>query len=340
MSTTTRANQKENPSRATPKPKREGILRPPTASGGHVTGGSAWDERLSVPGAGLARDFSGIPAHTTSAPVGLIQRVPPTGTVETSEGTEEIEGMEITSSAASIQDRLATNEDNINDRIQTWTEQGVGDLRDGIQDAANSFKLWYDARPRKPNTAEYVLAIAGAAVSVIGAAFPPAGVAAAVVGGLISASSTPIKEALDPNADPDAQARQLQQNMIRVSTRIDQAFNNFGPNLKRRQLDTWNDIGIAITMDPPLPSMARETLVSSAGVPAINQPYGERILSRMIYQFMDWEARHNLQSSRFFISAESVEYSLFTEQARRRFRRAAASEASRRLGAGREEGGR
>ena len=270
------------------------------------------------------------------APAGAIQRLPddgPTGTIETAEGVEEIEGEVITApSAESINERLATQEGNINVQIQSWVEDGVGDLRDGIQDAANSFKIWYDGRPRKPNTAAFAMEVAKSALSVISAVYPPASVAVAVVGGLLSVAGSPITQALDPNAEPDAQARQIQQNMISLSVQMDRAFANFGPRLKRENPDLWNDIGIAITMDPPVLGIAQSELYSRAGVPRPNQPYGERILARMIYTYTDWERQWELRRSTFFISSESVEYALFTEQVRRRLRAGAEAEARRRLG--------
>jgi hypothetical protein len=273
---------------------------------------------------------------TGQAPAGAIQCLPddgPVGTLETSEGVEEIEGEVVTApSSGSINERLATQEGNINVQIQSWVEDGVGDLRDGIQDAANSFNIWYGGRPRKPNTASFAMEVAKGALSVISAVYPPASIAVAIVSGLLSVAGSPITQALDPNAEPDAQARQIQQNMIRLSVQMDGAFANFGPRLKRENSDLWNDIGIAITMDPPVLGIAQSELFTRAGVPRPNQPYGERILARMIYTYTDWERQLELRRSTFFISAESVEYAMFTEGVRRRLRTGAEAEARRRLG--------
>lgn len=340
MSETTRTNQPEKSTRIVPKAKREGILKTRHATDRQIAVGGSLDEQQSVPSAGLVHDFSIIPSHTKSAPFGLIQRDGPTGTVETSEGTEEIEGTEVTSSATSIQERLDNNESDINEWILDKTNDGVGALSDGIQIASRSFMNWYEGRPDRPNSAGFILSVAAAAIGIIGAAFPPAGLAMAIAGALVGIASDPIKNALDPNSEPDDQARQLEQNMLRIANRLPPTFAGFGPRLRADRADVWNDIGIAFTMDPPLYSIARETLESSAGVPQVDQPHGERILSEMIYTYTDWEARHELEESTFFISSGSVEYALFTEQARRRFREAATREAGRRLGAPEEESSR
>lgn len=262
-----------------------------------------------------------------------IQRQP-MGTVETSEGVEEIEGDVINApSGESIRERLAAQAGNINVNIQSWVEDGVGDLHDGIQDAANSFLNWYQGRPRKPNNAQFVTNLATAVVGVIGAAFPPAGIAAAVIGGLLTVAGGPISEALDPNAEPDDQARRLQQNMIRTGVQLELKFANFGPRLQRDAPEVWNSIGTASTMTPPLLDIAQEELYSKGGIPKPNQPYAEQLLSKMIYEYNDWEAMAKVRGSTFFISPESVEYALFTEDVRERMRREAAAESRRRLGA-------
>lgn len=272
----------------------------------------------------------------SQSPATVVQRDPPTGTVETSEGTEEIEGAEITSTG-NIQDRLDLNHGSINSQIQSFVDESIGDVRDGLQTAASSFQLWYADRPRKPNTAEFVMDVAAGVISVISAAYPPAGIAAAVAGGLLSLAKNPIKDALDPNAAPDAQVRRLSQNVLRVGETMESRFRGFGEQLYRRNEQVWNNVGIALTMNPPAPQIAREELYQGAGLPQPDQPYAQQILSRMIYSFTDWEQRQELRGSRFFISAESVEYSLFTEQFRARLRRQAGEEATRRLGAQPEE---
>jgi hypothetical protein len=255
-----------------------------------------------------------------------------TGTVETSEGITEIEGMVINSpSGESIRERLVTHESVINNQIQSWVEDGVGDLRDGIQEAGNSFNLWFSSQSSEPNTAEFIFSVASAAVGVIGTIFPPAGLASAIIGGIISVVGGPISRQLDPNAEPQDQARQLQQNMISLSGIIDRAFDDYGVQLKANNEDQWSNIGIAITMDPPCIDCALEEL-HATGVPRINENYGERILSDMIYTYLDWKQNHELQNSTFFISSESIEYSLFTEDFRRRLRSRADREASERLG--------
>jgi hypothetical protein len=257
----------------------------------------------------------------------------PSGTVLTSEGEQEIEGMTVTApSHESINQRLAVNEGNINVQIDSWVDESIGDVKDGIQSAGASFKLWYQQRERRPNSAEFVFDVASAAVSVIGAAYPPASVASAVIGGLLSVTKGPVSQSLDPNAEPDAMAQRIEQNMLRLGEAIEQQFNNFGTTLKEQNPEIWNSIGVAITMDPPVLQIARETLYEDAGLPRPNEPYAERILSQMIYAYLDWEQQYELESSTFFVSSESVEYAFFTENVRERLREQARQEAQSRLG--------
>ncbi len=266
----------------------------------------------------------------SSALQGVIQRDAPTGTVTTSEGEEQIEGSVVTSSAESIQDWLVSHEAEVNDRIAGWVDESIGDVRDGIQDAALSFQNWYAGRPRRPNSAGFVVDVVTAALGIVGAAFPPAGIATAIVGGLLSASKDAISGALDPNQAPDAQVRAITQGFIRLSSTMDRRFANFGRHLKTQNENVWSDIALAIRNH--LPDIARATLHRQGGVPRPNQPYAQRILSAMIYAYLDWEQRYNLHQSRFLISSESVEYALFTEQVQARMRRQAAQESQRRLG--------
>ena len=257
----------------------------------------------------------------------------PTGTVLTSEGEQEIEGMTVTApSHESINQRLAVNEGNINVQIDSWVDESIGDVKDGIQSAGASFNLWYQQRERRPNSAEFVFDVASAAVSVIGAVYPPASLASAVIGGLLSVTKGPVSQSLDPNAEPDAMAQRIQQNMLRLGESIESRFNNFGSTLKEQAPDLWNSIGVAITMDPPVLQIARDTLYEEAGLPRPNEPYAERILSQMIYAYLDWEQRYELESSTFFVSSESIEYAFFTEDFRERLREEARQEAQSRLG--------
>ncbi len=261
---------------------------------------------------------------------GVIQRDVPTGTVTTSEGEQPIEGSVITSSAESIQDWLVAHEGEVNNQIAGWVDESIGDVRDGIQDAATSFQNWYAGRERRPNSAGFAVDVVNAALGIVGAAFPPAGVATAVIGGLLSASKDSISGALDPNQAPDAQVRAITQGFIRLSSTMDRRFANFGRHLKTQNANVWSDIALAIKNH--LPDIARDTLHRQGGVPRPNQPYAQRILSAMIYAYLDWEQRYNLRQSHFFISSESVEYALFTEQVQARMRRQAAQESQRRLG--------
>lgn len=257
----------------------------------------------------------------------------PTGTVLTSEGEQEIEGMTVSApSSESINQRIAQNEGNINVQIDSWVDESIGDVKDGVQSAGASFNLWYQARPDRPNSAEFVFDVVSAAVGVIGAVYPPAGVASAVIGGLLSVSKGPISQSLDPNAEPDAMAQRIQQNMLRLGESIESRFNNFGATLKERDPEVWNSIGVAITMDPPVLQIARNILYEEAGLPRPNEPYAERILSQMIYAYLDWEQQYELESSTFFVSSESVEYAFFTENVRERLREQARQEAQSRLG--------
>ncbi len=261
---------------------------------------------------------------------GVVQRAAPTGTVSTPEGEVSIEGSEITSSANEIQDWLASHEAEVNDRIDGWVDESIGDVRDGIQDAALSFQNWYAGRERKPNSAAFAVDVVNAALAIVSAAYPPAGLAVAIVGGLLSASKDTIAGALNPNQAPDAQVRLITQNFIRLSSNIDRRFAHFGRYMKTRNENAWSDIALALKNH--LPDIARSELHRQGGVPRPNQPYAQRILSAMIYAYLDWEQRYNLQQSRFSISSESVEYALFTEQVRARMHRQAAQASERSLG--------
>jgi hypothetical protein len=297
-----------------------------------ITLSSHWRETEADPVVLLSTFNRQVPV-VERAPSGTVQ-LRPRGTVQTSRGVEEIEGSTITSSARAIRDRLATQEGNINIQIQSWTEDGVGDLRDGIQDAAISFRNWYASRARRPNTAAFISNLVWAVGGALSAVFPPASVAATVAGvaGGAGGVAATILGRNDPNAEPDAQVRQVEQDMIRFSSTMDRRFDNFGTRLKAANPDIWNSIGIAITMDPPLLENAQQILFQQAGVPHPNRPYAEQVLARMIFAYIDWERMWELQQSRFFISTESVEYALYTEDVRRRLQREAEAEAQRRLG--------
>lgn len=271
-------------------------------------------------------------AITGKAPYGTVQ-CQRKGSIETSQGIEEIEGDDITgASAQAIHERLDANKDSVNDRIQEWTKQSVNDLRNGLQDAAISFQNWYQSRSRKPNTAAFVMDVASAALSAIKIFLLPESTALSVLDVVVGLSKSDISRLFEPNAVPDAQVLQIQQGMIHFSSLVGVAFENFGGRLKKENPDIWNSIGVAITSAPPLLEIAKEELYGRAGLFRPGQPYGEQILASMIYAYTDWEKRWVISESTFFISGESIEYALFKEHVQQRLQKEARLAAKQRLG--------
>lgn len=241
------------------------------------------------------------------------------------EDTVEVAPTEIESSAQGITERVEAREENINEQIQTWVEQGVGDLRDGIGDAVDLFNAWYAGRPRASSSAAFWSnvgnGLVAAMLGVLGVALGPAGVAVAVglaIGSaIINAAGSQFKDSLTSAVDmaPDAAAADVRQRAIALGTRIDSGFDDFGQTLRQESEDLWWNIAIDLTQEPPAVAFARETLYTEAGVPRRNLPYAETMLSRMIFDYLAWEARVTLSEA--FGRPES-EVEIAEEQIRRR----------------------
>lgn len=262
-------------------------------------------------------------------------RRPVVGSRHKTRGIKEIEGTKIFVSRQELVDRLTLEEGNINVQIQSWTEDGVGDLRDGLQEAALSFQNWYGSQKRRPNTGAFISNLVWAIAGTLSAVFTPgsaAAVIAGVVGGLGGVAST-LLGVIDPNAGSDEKVRQLVQGVIRESSIIDRNFNDFGRHLKKMNRVLWDQIGIGITSKPQNLLEAQNVLYDEAGVPRPNQPYGEVFLTKLIYEYTDWTRSEEVrQMGPFFVSPDALEYAFFTEKVRKRIRAKSAEEAQRRPG--------
>lgn len=245
----------------------------------------------------------------------------------------------IESSIEEIDRRLALQEDNINVKIQEWTYPGVSSLRHGINDAAHSFRNWFEDRPNTPdklNTPAFLLTIAQSLSAVVAAIIggPVAGLTVAIVSTLTRQGRFHLAQGYDPKADARGHVRSLEQKMIAFSNDVSILYNEFGKQLKAKSRVEWNRIGLGLIQDPPALRDAQEVLYTQTCVPRPDRPHGERILRELIYQYLDWEMLYRIGESIFFMSKEQYEYT-FSPQAqariRQRYRLQAASESRKRL---------
>ncbi|OIO71899.1 MAG: hypothetical protein AUJ57_06555 [Zetaproteobacteria bacterium CG1_02_53_45] len=235
-----------------------------------------------------------------------------------------------------LDERLEAHAEEIKDRIQGWVEDGIGDFRDGIQDAVTSFELWYGDRDKETQSSAFVGNLVWAVLGAVGACIiaPEYALVAALFGLAAGASgvAATISGEIDPNANTDKQVSQLRQQFIKWAASVDRNFDGFSDLLRAEDPPLWRIIGFYLTEEPPLLSNAQEALYDKAGVPRPNQNLGETILSEMIYTFLDWERNELVNNSWTAGSPESIRYAMWKETVRKEFRQEASKEAERRLG--------
>lgn len=211
----------------------------------------------------------------------------------------------IEASATDIESRVLAREDDINERMQGWVEQGVSDCRQGISEAVDQFNVWYGQQPRGTETAQLwsdvgngMLTVTLAAAGLVAGPFGLAVAAAVAIGSaLINAASGPLRTELVRAAGvaQAARADQIRTAIVAFSANIDQEFDGFGPRLKRENEDVWWEIAMRIEQNLDL-AEAREMLFTQ-GVPRRNLPYGEQYLRQMIHKYITWRARRSLSGT-------------------------------------------
>jgi hypothetical protein len=212
------------------------------------------------------------------------------------------EGLVVSGSIGSIEDYRKTKQV-INDRIRTWTELGVGDLRDGIQEGVGSFERWHKARRKKPNAASFVMTLAQSLVGIIGVAVGAAvpGAIVPVVTALITGVTREARRCLaqeyNPNADPEEEVRKLAQNATSFSSWIDRYYDGWGAKLEEHAPAVWDEIQEYVVAEEI--DQALEILHSQGGVPRMNEPYANDILNRLISDYLVWELKWNLDWERY-----------------------------------------
>lgn len=204
--------------------------------------------------------------------------------------TEDVENEDVTGDDLHL--RITSAKDNINVKINEWVNDSIGDVRDGMQDAAQAFASWAGNRPEMPNAAGLVMDVLGVVAAVVGAAFPPAGIAMAVAGGILSIAKGPLTDGLDPKKDAAAMADQLKMNMIGASDQLNRDFAKFGERLFRDNRKVWDKIGLALTAaGGGLMKEAQEELYNGAGVPRPKQEYAKPLLKKLIMAYLKWERK-------------------------------------------------
>ena len=259
----------------------------------------------------------------------FIQRAPddaPTGALVTSRGAEPIKGTTVTSSATSIQDQLAANAGKIDNQINQWALNRATYVGSQLIIAANSFKNWYDAHPKKSSSAGFVVDVLGAGLGILTAAFPPAGLAtsllAAGTAGLLSVGKDSIVGAMDPKAAAGKKAGYVEQQMLNRANALQRALVGFAGKLKKKDPGLWNDVGIALNNNPY--RVAEEELETRAGLPSLKENYAEKALAEMILKYLSWEHTKSLKDTWLFVDADDLEWAFISPAQRRKRARAGA----------------
>jgi hypothetical protein len=262
----------------------------------------------------------------------IVQRDGPTGTVETSEGVQEIEGEVVSSSASQINQRLQIGQARINTQIDEWARENFNHVASSLETAAESFENWYAAHSSS-SSSSFVYDVVTAGLSVLSAAYPPAGLAAAVLGGVLSVtrSAANARDAARRQARGSA-ALLVEQAMINKARALRSSSANFGSRLKARGEAgdrVWSAVGIALTMgDPNMIPIAKQELYQGARMPALDRDFTEPALTGMILTYMHWERISSMQSAILFTSSRDIEWMILNDAQRRQ---RAAAQARRQL---------
>lgn len=252
----------------------------------------------------------------------MVQRDPPVGTVETSEGVQEIEGEVISSSGSRVRDRLQLGEARINTQIDEWARENFNHVAASLETAAESFENWYAAHSSS-SSSSFVYDVVTAGLGILSAAYPPAGVAAAILGGVLSVarSAGSARDQARRGAQSNA-ALLVEQALINKARALRNSSANFGSRMKARggaSERVWSNVGVGLTMnDPNMIPLAKEELYVGARMPSLNQDFTEPALSRMILTYMHWERVSSLESSTFFVSSRDIEWAIMSDEQRRR----------------------
>jgi hypothetical protein len=263
----------------------------------------------------------------------LIQRDGPMGTVETSEGVQEIEGEVVSSSASQINERLQMGEARINTQIDEWARENFNHVASSLETAAESFENWYAAHSSS-GSSSFVYDVVSAGLGILGAAYPPAGVVAGVLGGLLSIANSAANARDEARRGSQGSAALLvEQAMINKARALRSSSANFGTRMKAlggAGEQVWNAVGIALTMgDPNMVPIAKDELYRGARMPALDRDFSQPALSAMILTYMHWERISSLESSTFFVSSRDIEWMIMNDRQRRE---RAEGEARRQLG--------
>lgn len=285
-----------------------GQFRPDTPQGRHLLAHEvAHAIRQLTPGGGQA----------------VVQRDVPMGTVITSEGEQQIEGMEVTSSASDLQMRLLTGEPMINERIDGWVRENVSYVASSLESAAESFENWYTAHASS-SSSSFVYDVVAAGLGILSAAYPPAGLAAAVLGGVLSVtrSAASARDAARSRSRGSA-AVQVEQAMINKAVELRGSWRGFGSRLKARGdagERVWSNVGLALTMnDPNMVPIAREELYTGARLAPLEQDFTRQALTAMILTYNHWERVNSLENTWLFVSSRDIEWAIMSDAERRRW---------------------
>jgi len=252
----------------------------------------------------------------TSIDPELIMRTP-NGFVETSEGVEEIEGTEIESSVRSIRERLLIGEQTINNQIDEWARENFNHVASSLDSAAESFENWYQLNATSDSPG-FVFDVLSAGLGILGAAYPPAGLATAILGAVVSITKTASDAQDQARRGNQANAAVLvEQAIINKARSLRNSSSGFGSSLKQEGERVWNNIGLALTMnDPNMVPIAKQELYRGAGLPSLDQDFTEPVLTNMIQTYMHWERTTSLENSTLFVSSQDIEWAILSESQR------------------------
>jgi hypothetical protein len=240
------------------------------------------------------------------------------GTVETSEGIEEIEGLEVTSSADDIRMRLLTSQPLINETINRWIRENFDFVADSMETAAESFENWYSLHSSSNNTT-FVFDVISGGLGILAAAYPPAGIAAAILGAVVNIAKTARdSQATANNITQGNAATVVEQSMVNKAHRLRNSSIGFAEQLKTRNENIWNNAGVGITMnDRNVEVFAKQQFYAELGIAPINRNLARRALTDMIHAYTNWERGNSLRSSIMFVSAADLEWAFQSEGQRR-----------------------
>lgn len=242
-----------------------------------------------------------------------------TGTVETSEGIEEIEGMTITSSAEEVRARLLAEQAVINSTIDGWVRENFDFVATSMRTAAESFENWYSAHSASDNST-FVFDVISGGLGILSAAYPPAGLAAAILGAVVNIAKTARDSQNAANSMSQGSAAVIvEQSMINKSEQLRNSSVGFAERLKSRNETIWNNAGVGITLhDPSVALIAKAEFYAAVGIEPPSANLTQIALSNMIHAYTNWERGNSLRDSVLFVSSEDLEWAFQDESQRRR----------------------